>query len=149
MCESSVNVMGPDESWFRLVSFPTFGWGVLWAGLHGWFSGWKWWRGVSMTVMWGGCLKYIRFIKQHWSGVHIACVLLERHISPYWADGLERNCFWADSSLFSPNGLERKSCHDIWASNGLYFICRLCCWGPGPCTNVHIPIFQLLYQLST
>ena len=33
---------------------------------------------------------------------------------PCWPDGLERNCFWAVSSLFSPDGLERRCCHDIW-----------------------------------
>ena len=40
-------------------------------------------------------------------------------IWPCWADGLERNCLWAVSSLFSLNGLERRSRHDIWASNEL------------------------------
>ena len=30
-----------------------------------------------------------------------------------WSDGLERNCLWAVFSLFSPDGLERRSHHDI------------------------------------
>ena len=68
--------------------------------------------------------------------------------SPCWADGHERNCFWAVSSLFSPDGLERRYHHDIWALNVLYFFCRLCHWGPGPCTNIHIPRLQSLCQSS-
>ena len=70
-------------------------------------------------------------------------------IWPCWADGLERKCLWAVSSLFSLDGLERRSRHDIWASNELYSFCRLCCCGLGSCRIIHIPIFQSLYQLST
>ena len=62
---------------------------------------------------------------------------------------LERNCLWAVSSLFPPDGLERMSRHDIWASSELCSFCRLCCWGPGSCRIVHILIFQSLCQSST
>ena len=39
---------------------------------------------------------------------------------------LKGNCLWAVSSLFSLDGLERRSHHDIWASNELCSFCRLC-----------------------
>ena len=50
-------------------------------------------------------------------------------IWPGWSDGLERNCLWAVSSLFSLDGLERMSCHDIWVSSELCSFCRLCIGG--------------------
>ena len=61
---------------------------------------------------------------------------------------------WKELSLgcffpFSPDGLERKSRHDIWASNELCSFCRLCCWGPGSCRIIHIRVFQSLCQSST
>ena len=151
MCESSVNVTGSDESWFRLVSLPAFGLGVLWARLHGWFSGWEWcwgwaWWWSGWIAPWGWCWGVFDVYQVH----QTTWIWCPYSLYPSGkTDGLERNCFWAVSSLFSPYGLERKCHHDIWASNGLYFSCRLCHWGPGPCTSIHIPIFQSLYQLST
>ena len=56
---------------------------------------------------------------------------------------LERNCLWAVSSLFAPDGLERRSRHDIWASNELCSFCRLCCWGPGSCRSIHTRVFSV------
>ena len=56
--KSLVNVSGSDESWFRLVSLPAFGWGVLWAGLNRWLCGWKWcwgwaWWWSRWVALWG------------------------------------------------------------------------------------------------
>ena len=65
-------------------------------------------------------------------------------IWPCWADGLERKCLWAVSFLFSLDGLERRSHHNIWASDELCSFCRLCHWGLGSCRIIHIPIFQSL-----
>ena len=70
-------------------------------------------------------------------------------IWPGWADGLERNCLWAVSSLFPLDGLERRSSRDIWASSELCSFCRLCCWGPGSCRIIHILVFQSLCQSTT
>ena len=103
--------------------------------------------GVIMQVM-QGVFKVGQVHQTTWIWCpYSLCPSGKTQISPCWADDLERNCFWAVSSLFSPNGLERRCHHDIWASNGLYFFCRLCHWGPGPCMNIHIPRFQSLYQL--
>ena len=74
-----------------------------------------------------------------------AHAILKRHrFHLTWLMVLERNCLWAVSSLFLPNGLERRNHHGIWASDELYFICKLYHQGPGPCMNIHIPGFQSL-----
>ena len=66
-----------------------------------------------------------------------------------WPDGLERNCLWAVSPLFSLNGLERR-CHcDKLALNELDSFCKLCRWGLGSCKIIHILIFQSQYLSST
>ena len=90
------------------------------------------------------------FIKHHGPGVYIAHFTLKGH--GFGLAGLmvlKGIGLWAVSSLFSLDGLERRSHHDIWASSELCSFCRLCCWGPGSCRIIHILIFQSLCQSST
>ena len=77
--------------------------------------------GVSMTVASG--VSDVYWVHQtSWTGCpcsSLHCQYSSLHcqrtrIWPGWSDGLERNCLWAVSSLFSPDGLERRSHHDIW-----------------------------------
>ena len=93
----------------------------------------------------GGCLTCL-VCQTSWTGCpcsSLHCQYSSLHCQrtrlwPGWSDGLERNCLWAVSSLFSLDGLERRSCHDIWASSELCSFCRLCRWGPGSCRSIHI-----------
>ena len=98
---------------------------------------------LGHQTSWTGC---------PYSSLHCQCSSLhcwKTWIWPGWPDGLERNCPWAVFPLSSLDGLERRSRHDIWASNELDSFCRLCCWGPGSCKIIHILIFQSQYQSST
>ena len=106
MCESSVDVTGSDESWFRLVSFsclrvrshlslaPLM---ILWMEMM---------QGVSMTVIWVnsatrvmmGVMQGVFEVGQVHQATWIwcpysSCPSGKTQISPCWADGLERNCF--------------------------------------------------------
>ena len=146
------------------VSSSPSGEGVLWAGLHRWFSGWIWcwgwaWWWSRWVVPWGwwwgwcwGCLDVCLVHQTTWTWCPYSWFPSGKtQIWPCWADGLERNCLWAVSSLFSPDGLERRSCHNIWASNELCSLCGLCCWGPGSCRivphsniSVTVPVIHLM-----
>ena len=90
------------------------------------------------------------FIKHHGSGVHVADFLPKGH--GFGLAGLmvlKGIVFGLFLPFFPQDGLERRSCHDIWASSELCSFSRLCHWGPGSCRIVHILISQSLYQSST
>ena len=62
------------------------------------------------------------FIKHHGPGVHIADILLKGHGFGLAGLMVLKGILWAVSSLVSPDGLERRSCHDIWASSELFLL---------------------------
>ena len=93
---------------------------------------------------------YVRFIKQHGSGVHVAGILQERH--SFGLAGLivlKGIVFGLFLLFFHQMVLKRGAIMTYGLQMGSVCPVDSAVGGPGPCTTIHIPIFHSLYQLST